>query len=49
MFMEDFWIILKKILFQNGEYDLYRKIDRLSDNQVLELVANCLNNLYREE
>ena len=49
MFMEDLRIILKKILFQNGEYDLYHKIDRLTDNQVIQVVTSCLNNLYREE
>lgn len=47
--MEDLRNILKKILYQNGEFDLYYKIDSLSDKQVMKLVAECLNNLYREE
>lgn len=47
--MNDLRNILKKILYQNGEFDLYYKIDYLSDNMIIKLVANCLNNLYKEE
>lgn len=49
MFMSDLRNILKKILLQNGELTLYFKIDSLTDNQVLRLVSDCLNNLYKEE
>lgn len=47
--MESLRNILKKILYKNGVFDLYYKIDFLSDSELIEVVSKVLNNLYEEE
>lgn len=49
MFMDNLRKIIKKFLLQNGEVVLSSQVDLLSDNQVIELVTKCLNNLYKED